>query len=262
MSPLAPYLAGDFRIFAFIANLTAPQDFVEGMCDGYHVVGSGGAAYKWCNKALKILPEDKIGHSFGINAWDPWSRELSNQFKIPMHLYDCIYTKPLQGKNDEYDIPYKRHNLCVGASNYVINHQNGDRVFKELHELIDFSAHKPLSMVVKMDIEGSEWEVLQKMTALDHSRIVFFDLEIHWCKGKISEELHQKPRERARTIMQLLVKLKSYYYITGREMSRSREWDLILPGKWLVWEDAGCQIDSQYDMMSVSYVNKKVFLEK
>ena len=38
-------------------------------------------------------------------------------------------------------------------------------------------------MVVKMDVEGAEWPVLNAMTAEDHSKILLFDLEIHWCRG-------------------------------------------------------------------------------
>lgn len=34
-----------------------------------------------------------------------------------------------------------------------------------------------------MDVEGAEWPVLNAMTAEDHSKILLFDLEIHWCRG-------------------------------------------------------------------------------
>ena len=45
------------------------------------------------------------------------------------------------------------------------------------------NGRQPLSVVVKMDVEGAEWPVLNAMTAEDHSKILLFDLEIHWCRG-------------------------------------------------------------------------------
>eukprot|EP00039_Didymoeca_costata_P014815 m.244414 g.244414 ORF g.244414 m.244414 type:complete len:258 (-) comp16104_c1_seq9:5045-5818(-) len=254
-----PLMAGDITLFSIIANLTAPAPVAEGLCNGFTTRGSGGAAYTWCNRALKAIPPSVEGFSMGINSWDPWSKELNNGFGIPMNLYDCIYTKPLQGKHAEFKIPPKRFDTCIAGSNYVIEHENGPREFKEIHEVMPFDQFEKLSIVVKMDIEGSEWEVLQRLTKSDHTKIIFMDLEIHWCKGLTDGEYKNQPKERARVILRELIRLRQMYYITARDMSRSREWDL-LEGKILTWADAGCDIYSQYDMMSISLVNKHVLL--
>ena len=39
----------------------------------------------------------------------------------------------------------------------------------------------PLSTMVKIDIEGTEWEVIESMTDADLSKIVQLDFEIHFC---------------------------------------------------------------------------------
>lgn len=105
---------------------------------------------------------------------------------------------------------------------------------------------KPLSALVKMDIEGSEWEVLNNMTDEDFDKILILDAEFHYCR----------PREvRALEIATALKKLKERFYITSRMKGDRDEvngWQLGCCGKC-----AGRK--NHYDMFSISYVNKKLF---
>ena len=35
----------------------------------------------------RIPLTDLVGHSYGINTWDPWSKMLANEFDMETHLY-------------------------------------------------------------------------------------------------------------------------------------------------------------------------------
>jgi hypothetical protein len=57
---------------------------------------------------------DLVGHSYGINTWDPWSKMLANEFDMETTLYDCFKTKPFTGPSADYHRSYSRLNMCVG----------------------------------------------------------------------------------------------------------------------------------------------------
>jgi len=255
-------------VFAVIANLTAPHiGHVEELCGGWHSRGGGGAAYAWCKHALdsSVIPLDNlVGHSYGINTWDDWSRLMANEFNMETHLYDCFITKPFTGGSANYKRDYHRHKVCVGAKTELKTDQRKeyaggeDLSFKTMGDTA-LNGRQPLSVVVKMDVEGAEWPVLNAMTAEDHSKILLFDLEIHWCRG--FDKYSYGPRidsqlQRAHYAMKEIAKLKKYYVFVDRKMSRSLGIELLDPPKELTWDDAGCDMKKHYDMMSISLVNK------
>eukprot|EP00039_Didymoeca_costata_P020325 m.340857 g.340857 ORF g.340857 m.340857 type:complete len:738 (+) comp19604_c0_seq1:189-2402(+) len=262
-SEFDPELGAGPEIWKPIDDLTRPDgDSIEKRCGGYIQEGKdrGGASYQWCKKALEMLPEKSFGHSFGILTWDPWSRILTNNFGIPMKLYDCYHTAeshPFEGESAQYNKPYERISTCVGGSNYQ---DEKGREFKRISDIIDFNEHKgPMRFVVKMDVEGSEWETLLTMTPAQHRKIMFMDLEIHWCLGKVKDGL--QPKERAEEILRILGRMKDYYHVTSRAISKSYNWPLLSGHEYMTFDNPGCDLYQTYDMMSVSYVNKMILKE-
>jgi hypothetical protein len=137
-----------------------------------------------------------------------------------------------------------------------------------MEDTAKLSQREPLSVLVKMDVEGGEWEVLESMTDDEHSKILLFDLEIHWCRGfDLYSKTHIKDQleraiERRRRVFRILARLKRYYIVTGREMSRGQDYAYLeIGGRDLTWEDIGCDTKKHYDMMSISLVNKQFLLE-
>ena len=124
------------------------------------------------------------------------------------------------------------------------------RSFNEDVQFVAIQEHlrdlKPLSALVKMDIEGSEWEVLNGMSDDDFDKILILDAEFHYCRPN---------GVRALEIATALKKLKERFYITSRMKGDRDEvggWQLGCCGKC-----AGRP--HHYDMFSISYVNKKAF---
>lgn len=141
---------------------------------------------------------DFLALSYGIRERDMWSELLSNRYQIPSEVFDCytqldvgpMGSKPLLNPflgqelcppwNVEpcYDAPYKVHRSCIGNTSYVM-HVDRDLEFVTLgSSMVD---RKPLSVYVKMDVEGSEWDVLDQLVKNeeDCKKIVTLDMEVH-----------------------------------------------------------------------------------
>jgi hypothetical protein len=71
----------------------------------------------------------------------------------------------------------------------------------------------PLSLVVKIDVEGSEWAVLESMADSDFATILQLDLELHWCMPRHGEQMGAPLK---RKIERQLLRLHSKFYVTGR----------------------------------------------
>lgn len=182
--------------------------------------------------------------------------------------YDCYATAELKGPNALYTVPYRRHNVCVGARSEIKQTAYSNKrelQFKTIQETA-LEGRGPLSTLVKVDVEGCEWEVLAGMRAEDHEKILQFDLEIHWCTGLPCAKRQDQPhmfhsaRESARYMLTQLKRLRRFYFVLARDMSRSKGWDVLeKPRSEIGWDDAGCDLTKHYDMMSISLVNKQLF---
>lgn len=107
-------------------------------------------------------------------------------------------------------------------------------------------AERPaLSMVAKIDTEGSEWSTMEAMTDEHFMQFAILDLEIHWCMPRHGEEMGQTLK---RKIERQMARMHKMFYVADR-----------FADKPAVYEKAGCfhpNVAGSDVMMSVSYVNK------
>ena len=109
-----------------------------------------------------------VGLSYGIFTFDPWSRYVSNVLGVETHLFDCFNPqaeRPFTGENANYKTKYTRHDECVAGKNYEVavapdmrpgkSGKASTRVFKRFN----VSSYQKQSVLVKIDVEGSEWQV-------------------------------------------------------------------------------------------------------
>lgn len=54
------------------------------------------------------------------------------------------------------------------------------RVSLQVFQPLDIRAKADLSVMLKIDIEGDEWDVLASFSANDLKKILTLDMEIHW----------------------------------------------------------------------------------
>jgi len=152
--------------------------YCEGGEENEQNCGFSGA---WCNSALKeALKHNPAGLSFGVFSFDEFSRELSNKHGVRSELYDCYYTAATHPIKDNYTMPYTRHDTCLSAQEHT---DESGRKFETLSKQL--KGHGPLSALVKIDIEGWEWQVLEDMLVnhpAELDKIALLDLEVHFCQ--------------------------------------------------------------------------------
>lgn len=155
-------------------------------CGGVYNQGNDGAGYRWCNnvinRAVSRSSEDGLlGLSYGILNWDAWSRYMSNLWGVRTSLWDCYATStkaPFKGIHAEYQVPYTRNDICVAGA--ATTNQDGQK-FEAFHEHL---AKRPArGTLMKMDVEGSEWDILKSVTDEELGKIDTLDMEIHMCIG-------------------------------------------------------------------------------
>jgi hypothetical protein len=103
-----------------------------------------------------LLDSVEAGYSYGISGYDGWGCDVSRIRRIRMHEYDCFNTQAPLCPGGETVF----HAECVGASN-VVDGRPFDTLSKQIARNGDAAKH----LVVKMDVEGAEWDAL--LTAPD-----------------------------------------------------------------------------------------------
>jgi len=100
-----------------------------------------------------LLNQARVAYSYGINGTDNWGCQVSRQLGIAVHQYDCFnLTQPAcDGGNALF------HAECVGPETATID----GRLFDSMLRQVTRNGDSDKRMVVKMDVEGSEWASLR-----------------------------------------------------------------------------------------------------
>ncbi|HJY54423.1 MAG TPA: hypothetical protein VKD89_10385 [Candidatus Udaeobacter sp.] len=105
--------------------------------------------YLMCENLIERLD---AGYSYGVGTNDDWGCEVSRRYHVPVHQYDCFdRTQPICDGGT-----FVFHNECVG--NQV--RYKGSRFFDTLENQISKNGDTGRRVIIKMDIEGGEWESL------------------------------------------------------------------------------------------------------
>jgi hypothetical protein len=138
-----------------------------------------------------LLGGAQVAYSYGINGTDNWGCQISTALKVGVHQYDCF--NPV--------VPYCAggethfHPECVGPEPSMFEGRPFDSVANQVSKNGDAGKR----IVMKMDVEGSEWESLVKtpdavLTDIDQIAIEFHEVE--------------KP-----TFLATVERLKQFFYI-------------------------------------------------
>jgi hypothetical protein len=113
----------------------------------YGSVNDGG--YLMCENLLNGI---QVGYSYGIDTEDNWGCEVSQRYGIAIHQYDCFtpFRPTCAGGQFAY------HNECIGPRTEAIDGHPFDTLANQIAKNGDTGKR----LLIKMDIEGAEWDSL------------------------------------------------------------------------------------------------------
>ncbi len=127
--------------------------------------------YLMCENMISAA---ESGYSYGIDGNDAWGCDLTAATGIPIHQYDCFNTTvPPCGISRTLF-----HAECVGDQSGTID----DRPFDTMNNQIAKNGDTGKRLIVKMDVEGSEWRALATapdsvLSAIDQMAVEFHEVE-------------------------------------------------------------------------------------
>jgi len=144
-----------------------------------------------------LLGGVQAGYSYGISGYDGWGCDVSTRAKVTVHEYDCFDTT-------EPECPRgatKFHAECVGDKPQT---EEG-RVFDTMTNQFAKNGDASKRIVMKMDVEGSEWDSLLSAPDALFEQIDQFVVEFHGVGDERNGTQEQKQR--------VLQKLKRFFEV-------------------------------------------------
>jgi hypothetical protein len=109
--------------------------------------------------------------SYGIDTEDNWGCDVSRQLAVPIHQYDCF--TPHRPTCDGGRFVF--HDECVGAKAETVAGHRFDTIASQIARHGDSNG----AWLVKIDIEGAEWDSLMATSDVVLDRIVQMPMELH-----------------------------------------------------------------------------------
>jgi hypothetical protein len=146
--------------------------------------------YLMCENLIEPLD---VAYSYGVGSNDDWGCEVSRRYHVPVHQYDCF--DPARPSCDGGTFVF--HNECVADRRA----HRGSHLFDTLENQIRKNGDSGRRLIVKMDIEGAEWDSL--LAAPD---------ELLASIPQIAMEMHgfDEPK-----ILEVIRKLKRNFYLVN-----------------------------------------------
>lgn len=121
-----------------------------------------------------LLGDVEAGYSYGIAGYDKWGCDISSRLGVSVHQYDCFdTTRPACPRGDTVF-----HEECVGRTSGRI----GGRLFDTMANQFGRNGDRARRVVLKMDVEGAEWDSLLSAPDDVLQQIDQMAVEFHWAR--------------------------------------------------------------------------------
>jgi hypothetical protein len=119
-----------------------------------------------------LLNDVKSGYSYGISGYDGWGCDIASKLGVTVHQYDCFdTTQPVCSSGKTVF-----HAECIADVQKV---EDG-RPFGTLADHFATNGDQSRQVVLKMDVEGAEWDSLLHAPAETLNRIDQLAIELHY----------------------------------------------------------------------------------
>ena len=131
------------------AILAELQPVVLENCTLKRFGSANDGGYLMCENLIEPLDS---GYSYGVGANDDWGCEVSRRYHVVVHEYDCFDpARPICNGGK-----FIFHNECVGDRTEHRKSRSFDTLENQIRRNGDIERH----VIIKMDIEGGEWNSL------------------------------------------------------------------------------------------------------
>jgi hypothetical protein len=148
---------------------------------------------------LNLIEDPGAAYSYGVGANDEWGCGISTRYRVPVHQYDCY--DPTRPACDTGQFVF--HDECVGARREV----EGTYTFDTLANQIARNGDGGKRVIVKIDIEGAEWDALLATPDEVLAGIDQLPMELHLPKGDFGDD-------RA-AFVHVIEKLKRHFHVVN-----------------------------------------------
>ena len=125
--------------------------------------------YLMCENLLSGV---QSAYSYGIGGYDKWGCDISTSLDLTVHQYDCFNTR--QPACFFGDTVF--HAECVGDATKTVD----GRVFHTIENQLARNGDGSKRIVLKMDVEGAEWDSILSVPDDILARIDQMAVEFHW----------------------------------------------------------------------------------
>lgn len=123
-------------------------------------------------------------YSYGIAGRDEWGCDVSEKYHLPVHQYDCFDTRKPVCPGGQFIF----HEECIGGT----ASKTDNKIFDTLTNQIVKNNDDTKTLVVKMDVEGSEWDSLLMTSDKVLDRINQLVVEFHQVEDRKYIEVIKK----------------------------------------------------------------------
>ena len=121
----------------------------------------------------------RAAYSMGVSDHDKWSSDVFTRFNIPVYQYDCTVAAPAEACAQCHFFQ-----ACLQSES---NPNTKNLTLREAVQFTKMSDVPERSLLMKMDIEGAEWEILARTDLATLSKFRQLVIEFH---GLQHEERH------------------------------------------------------------------------
>jgi len=181
--------------------------------------------YAYCEELGGAWARNWTALSFGGNGYDDWSNFIKPRLNVTPQLFDCFDPRPVTGAI--------MRTACIGGQIQRAR-EKGKHTFLDLDT--ELSNLPRRSVLMKLDIEGSEFDVLRELPDSSLRKIAYLTVEYHFLGGDRCCDLG---------------KVKELFQRLANEF-------LIIDGAAMRWgKETDCKIEGNFNWpnaLSVSYI--------